>query len=73
MGLALELLFSCRRTKCVLESPSQFGNTAVSQQPSGSTGFAYATRGMRRGAGLLAFPLIHKLLFPERVLSVRVG
>jgi hypothetical protein len=50
-----------------------WGYRRVSQQPSGSTGFAYATRGMRRGLGLLAFPLIHKLLFPQRVLAVRNG
>jgi len=45
----------------------------VSLQPSGSTGFAYATCGLKRGSGLFAFPLIHKLLFPERVLAVRGG
>jgi hypothetical protein len=45
----------------------------VSQQASGSTGFADATRGRKRGSGIDAASVLHRLLFPERVLTGRNG
>ena len=67
------LLFSFRQTKCVLESPTQFGNTAVSlSSHPGKTGSAFAAHGIRRGS-TYGLSLLHRLLYPERVLSVRNG
>ena len=40
----------------------------VLHQPFRITGFADATRGMRRGQGFMV-QLLHKLLFPERILA----
>jgi hypothetical protein len=45
----------------------------VSQQPSVQTGFAFAIRGMKRGSGRHSVFLLHKLLFPEQVLTGLVG
>jgi hypothetical protein len=44
----------------------------VLKQPSCLTGLAGATRGMRRGTSCVV-PLLHKLLFPERILTGRKG
>ena len=63
------LLFSFRQGKCVLESPSQFGNTAVScSSHLAKTADALVMPGVRRGWALHALSLRHKLLFLKQVL-----
>src|ERR1022692_1480119 len=67
-------LFSIDRTKCVLESPSQFEKTAVSHSSHlDKTRSAFAAYGLGRGLSAGTPSLLHKLLFPERVMQERNG